>query len=223
MWRLVKEELRCYGTTLLIAWGFGIGIFALVVAIIALVGSTKDLRELPGLVTQAPISILVASLIAGFIATGTERSENRVRLLLLLPVPVVEVALARVLVPTVLMLLGTIAAHAVSALALALRGAPLSLGRQLTVDFMGLQLLFWIQFALAVREVIELHRRVRWHTALWADALVGLLVALAVATSIAAHILPTPVAVRVAAIAAIDAATMVLAMALFVRRVQFTK
>jgi uncharacterized membrane protein len=220
MWRLVRESVRFYRPVLLISWAFGISIFVLVVAIIALVGSVHDFNVMAKAGVQLPLAILIASMIAGFIVTGTERSENRVRLHLMLPLPIGQVAVARVLLPAALMLFGLMAAHVLFAVLLALEGSPALSPRHLSVDFIAAQLLFWLQLALVIREIIELRHRMSWQGALGPKALLVTAVALMVVVQLAPW---DSVALRAAAAAALAVLLMTFTVALFLRRTQFTR
>ncbi len=219
MLRLIREGLRFYGRTLLISWAFGVGIFLLVVTLLAVVGSVKDRAELSGIATQMPLAILIASMVAGFIVTGTERGEARVRLHAMLPLPIGQVALARVLFPAIFMFLGLILSHAVFGALLAVPGGPYPWHRHLNVDYLALLFLVWIQAALAFREVIELGRRARWGAAVAPWVLLALTVALVVVV----QVVPFGAAARLALVAAFNATLMAFTYNLFVRRVQFTK
>jgi hypothetical protein len=220
MWRLVREGVHVYGRVLLISWGVGAGIFFLVLAMVAVVGSVKDLHELVKSGVQLPLAILIASMVAGFIVVGTERSENRVRLHVMLPLPIGQVAVARVLLPTAILLLGVVVSHIVFAVLLALEGSPVLSPRHANVDFIGVQLLFWVQLFLAIREILELRRRVGWTGALGAKGLLATLVAVMIVVQLG------PVgssAVRVALIVPLVAAVMAQTVVLFERRAAFTK
>jgi hypothetical protein len=219
MWRLVREELRFYGRTLLISWAFGIGIFLLVVTILAVVGSVHDQAELPRIATQVPLAILIASMVAAFIVTGTERGEGRVRLYAMLPLPISRVAFARVLFPVIFMLLGLAVSHVVFGALLAVPGGPYPWSRHLNVDFLALLFLVWVQAALAFRELIELGRRVRWGATLAPWTFLAALVALAVVV----QIVEAGALARLALVAGLNAGLMALTYNLFVRRAQFTK
>lgn len=220
MWRLVREGVRFYWHLLLISWGFGAGIYFLVVAMVALVGSVKDLHELAKGGVQLPLAILIASMVAGFIVTGTERSESRVRMHMMLPVPIGQVAVARILLPTALMALGVLVSHLVFAVMLALEGSSVLSPRHANVDFIAVQLLFWIQLALAVREIIELRHRVRWRGALGAKVLLATLIAVMIVVQLS---LLGSAAVRVALIVPVIVAVMAQTVVLFERRAAFTK
>jgi hypothetical protein len=220
MWRLVREGLRFYRPVLLASWAFGIGIFGLVLVILAAVGSVHDLTEMTRAGVQLPLAVLVASMIAGFITTGTERGESRVRLHLMLPVPIGQVAVARVLLPAVLMLLGLVASHALFAVLLALEGSPPLSPRHVTVDFIAAQLLFWLQVPLVIREILELRRRRSWTAALGPKAIVAIAGALMVVVQLVHW---DSVALRAAASAALASLLMALTVALFLRRDNFTK
>ncbi|MGE5236775.1 MAG: hypothetical protein ACM3O7_10535 [Acidobacteriota bacterium] len=220
MWRLVREELRFAWPIVLVSWAFGIGIFLLVIVLLKLVGSTADRAEVVKIARQMPIAILIASMVAGFIFTGTARSESRVRMFIMLPLAIRSVAAARVVVPAMLMLLGLALSHVVFTATLALGGDPLGSARQLNVDAMGLQMLFWLQFALIVREVIELDRSGRrGAAAVWTVAVmatVGVVVWFLIGAL-------EGTATGVGAMAALDAALMAATAALFSRRRDFTK
>lgn len=220
MWRLVREGVRFYWSVLLISWAFAMGIFVLILVLLAILGSVQERSALLKVAVQVPLPILVASIIAGFIALGTERSESRVRMQVMLPVRVGQVALARVLLPTALLLVGLVLAHALFAVMLAVEGSPPMSPRHLNVDFMAAQLFFWLQVALAVREVIELRHRVRWSGALGAKAV------LVVAVALVALVQLGPIesmGIRVALTVALDAAVMAFTVALFQRRTSFVR
>jgi len=220
MWRLLREGVRFYRPVLLTSWGFGAGIFFLVLAIISVVGSVRDLNSIARTGVQLPLAILIASLVAGFIATGTERSENRVRMHMMLPVPIGQVAVARVLLPTALMILGLVASHVLFAVLLGLEGSPVLSPRHGNVDFIGIQLLFWVQVGLAIREVIELRHRVSWRGALGPKALLATAVAVMAVIQLGPWHSPV---FRTAAAAALAVLVMVFTVALFLRRSLFTK
>jgi hypothetical protein len=220
MWRLVREGVRFYWSVLLISWAFAMGIFVLILVLLAILGSMQERSALLKVAVQVPLPILVASIVAGFIAVGTERSESRVRMQVMLPVRVDQVALARVLLPTALLLVGLVLAHVLFAVMLAVEGSPPMSPRHLNVDFMAAQLFFWLQVALAVREVIELRHRVGWSGALGAKAV------LVVAVALVALVQLGPIesmGVRVTLTVALDAAVMAFTVALFQRRTSFTK
>jgi hypothetical protein len=220
MWRLVREGVRFYWSVLLISWAFAMGIFVLILVLLAILGSVQERSALLKVAVQVPLPILVASIIAGFIALGTERSESRVRMQVMLPVRVGQVALARVLLPTALLLVGLVLAHALFAVMLAVEGSPPMSPRHLNVDFMAAQLFFWLQVALAVREVIELRHRVRWSGALGPKAV------LVVAVALVALVQLGPIestGIRVALTVALDAAVMAFTVALFQRRTSFVR
>jgi hypothetical protein len=220
MWRLVREGVRFYRSVLLISWAFAIGIFVLINVLLAIFGSVQERSGLLKVAVQVPLPILIASVIACFIMTGTERGENRVRMQMMLPVPLRQVAVARVLLPTALLLIGLVLAHVLFAVMLVIGGSPLLSPRHLNVDFNALQLLFWVQAALATREVIELRHRATWSGALGAKA------ALVIAVALVALVQLGPIestGVKVALTAALDLAVMAFTVALFERRTNFTK
>ncbi len=220
MWRLVREGLRAYTPTLLISWAFGAGVFVIVLTILAIVGSAHDRSALLGMAVQVPLPILIASMVAAFIVTGSERGESRVRLHVMLPVPLRQVAAARVVFPAVFMLLGLAVAHVLFAIMLGIEGSPALSVRHLNVDFMGLQFLVWVQLALVIREVVELKKRGRRVSVAVAAPLV------AAALTVVAWLLVGPahsVSLGIAVVALLDLAMMGFSAALFVRRTQFTR
>ena len=219
MWRLVKEGVRFYRSVLLISWAWGAGIFVLILILLAVFGSAQERSTLLKVAVQIPLPILIASIVATFIVIGTERSESRVRMHLMLPVPVRQVAIARVLLPTALLLVGLVLAHALFAIMLAVEGSPALSPRHLTVDFIAVQLLLWVQGALAFREIIELRHRVNWAGALGPKAVLTVAVALVIVIQVAIE----SIALRVAATAALDIAVGAFAVMLFQRRTSFTK
>jgi hypothetical protein len=220
MWRLVREGIRFYRNVLLISWGAGAGIYLLVLTIVAVVGSVKDLHELVKGGVQLPLAILIASMVAGLIVFGTERSESRVRMHMMLPLPIGQVAVARVLLPAALVFLGWAVSHVIFAVMLALEGSPVLSPRHANVDFIAVQLLFWIQMALAIREILELRQRARWSGALGAKALLATIVAV----MIVVQLMPIGgAALRVALIVPLVVAVMAQTVVLFERRAAFTK
>ena len=179
MWRLVREGVRFYRPVLLTSWAFGVGIFFLVLAIMAVVGSVHDLNEIARTGVQLPLAILIASMVAGFIvdrhreereqgphapdAPGADRpGRGRPR-----PAARRRSCCSAWWRRTSLF-----------AVLLALEGSPVLSPRHLNVDFIGVQLLFWLQVALAIREVIELRHRMSWTGALGPKALLVTAVAL---------------------------------------------
>ena len=219
MWRLVREGLRFYRPVLLISWAIGTGIFALVVALLAAVGGAGDRAELPKIATQLPLAILLASMIAGFIAIGTERSESRVRMQALLPLRVGQVAAARVVLPAALVAAGLIVSQLAFAALAALFDPSRFWSRHLALDFVALVLLFWVEFALAIREILELRRRAGWGMALAPKVLLAVLAVF----MIPLQLLKIEPEAQLAAATALDAAVMALTATLFVRRTTFVR
>jgi len=220
MWRLVKEGVRFYRPVLLISWAFGFGIFGLILALLAIFGSVGEHSALLKVAVQIPLPVLVASMVAGFIALGTERSENRVRMQVVLPVSLGQVVCARVLLPTALLLAGLALAHTLFAAMLAIEGSHPFSPRHFTVDFIAVQLLFWVQVALAIREIIELRHRVRWRGALPPKALLVTAVAVMALIQLGSW---ESVPLRAAAAAALTVLVMIFTVVMFRRRTQFTK
>ncbi len=220
MWRLLSEELRANRTVLPTAWGFGIGIYALVLGLLWFLAGAKDRGELPGVAGQLPIALLVASLVACFIVSGTDRAEYRVRMLAMLPLPVRDVALARVLVPTAMIAAGALVSHAGLALAVALKGAPFRDMQHLRVEFVAAVLLAWALVVLAAREIIEYRKARGWRRSLLPKSAVVAAVVLLVALQIGqVGFLP----LATAGAAAVDAALAAVVVGLFCRRADFTK
>jgi hypothetical protein len=220
MWRLVREGVRFHGSVLLISWAFAPGIIVLITILLAIFGSAQERGQLLKVAVQIPLPILLASMIAGFIVIGTERGENRVRMQVMLPLRIGEIALARVLLPTVLMLIGLALAHTLFAVMLAVEGSPPLSPRHLTVDFIGVQFLLWLQLPQLIREIIELRRRTNWTAAL---APTGVLL-LAVALTVVVQLGPVEShALRAAAAAALAILLMALSATMFVRRNSFTR
>ncbi len=220
MWRLLSEQLRVYRSLLLISWALGVLIFGLVLILLALVGDAKDRAEIGTIAAQVPIALLIASMVAGFIVTGTERSESRARLLVMLPLSLRQIAGARILLPTVMLLLGLLVAHASFAVALAVTSAPASWMRHAKVDFIGLQFLLWVLVGLAVREIIELQKRRGRGAALGATAL--LLAAIALVGWLELSQIEL-LAAGAVAMATLDVALGAFVYVLFCRRTDFTK
>ncbi len=220
MWRLLSAELRCNRPVLLISWAFGLGIYALVLAVIAVAAGVGDRGDLAGLAAQLPLALLIASMVACFIVTGTDHGENRVRMLAMLPLPVRDVAVARVLVPVAMMVLGALVSHAGLVLVLALRGAPGRWMRHLVVDFIGAFLLMSVLATLVVREIIELRKARGWAAAFVPKLAVALVIAFAVALQLEQR---EHLALVTAAVAALDAALAVAVARMFCRRTDFTR
>ncbi|HVN76656.1 MAG TPA: hypothetical protein VMT19_10095 [Thermoanaerobaculaceae bacterium] len=220
MWRLLSEELRVHRNVLLIAWAFGVAIYGLVLFLLWLVGGAKDRAELPSIATQLPLALLIASMVACFIVTGTDRAERRVRMFMMLPLSVAQVALARVLLPIVFVLAGLAVSHVAFAGMLAVQGAPSSWTRHLKVDFIGLQLLLWVLVAFVVREIIERKKASGWRAVLLPKALlVG-----AIAFVVWLEVGPIEsVPAGAAVVAALDAALAGSTFVMFRRRVDFTR
>ncbi len=220
MWRLVKEGLRFYGSTLLISWCVGAGIFLLVVALLAILEPLRSTPALARLATQAPIAILVASLIAGFIVTGSERGEARVRLQMMLPLRLREIALARVLLPAAVILEGTVVAYALAVATLIVPGSSSLADRHLETGFVAALMLFWLQAALFVREIIEMVKAGRRAIA----TAYGVILAIAFAGTTGLKIVaPSGRAELTAVILAIDVVIMAFTVLAFERRLNFTK
>ena len=220
MWRLLSEELRVHRNVLLIAWAFGVAIYLLVLLLLWLLGGAKDRAEIPSVATQLPLALLIASMVACFIVTGTDRSESRVRMFMMLPLSVGQVALARVLLPVALFVAGLAVSHVAFAGMLAVQGSPSSWARHLKVDFIGLQLLLWVLVVLVIREIIERRKARGWKAVLVPKALlVG-----AIAFVVWLEVGPIEsVPAGAAVVAALDAALAAFTFVMFRRRADFTR
>jgi hypothetical protein len=219
MWRIVREGLRFYGRVLVTAWtGTTIGLVA-VFAILAVLGVIGGRAALLWVAVSWPVSILIASAVAGWIAIGTELTEHRVRMHLVLPVSIGHVALAQFLLPAALLLLGLAVAHAATTAVQAIYSAPTPWLGHVKLDLIAAHLLFLLQLTFAVREVTLLRETGWWKSALGSLALL---------------ILCAPVwmwvgwpignlTLRTAAITALGILLMAFTVSLFRRRTQFTK
>ncbi len=220
MWRLLSAELRCNRPVLLISWAFGLGIYALVLAVIAVAAGVRGHGDVADLASQLPLALLIASMVACFITTGTDRSESRVRLLAMLPIPVRDLAVARVLVPVAMMALGALVSHVALFFVLLAKGAAANWPRNLVVDFLGALFLLWVLVALAAREIIEVRKSQGWRSALLPKVVVALAVALAVALQV---LQPGHFGTVTAATAALDVLVATMVVRMFCRRTDFTR
>lgn len=162
MGRLVREGIRMYRPILLSAWTSSASGVALVFAVLALLGAIDRRNALPWGALILPVYLLHASAVVGWIIVGTELSEHRLRLHALLPLPARQLALAQLLLPASVLLLGVPLAHGATALVAAILGAGrLWVGHAL-LALIGAHLLLLLQLTLAVKEVIVLRQSVRW-------------------------------------------------------------
>ncbi len=97
MWPLLRAELTYTRVFLVAAWAIAAGVALFVNLMVFLGGKAEPfvIGVLPGLF------IVVASMVAAFIAQGSRAEEHRLRLYLQTPHPPLEVALAMVAVPVV--------------------------------------------------------------------------------------------------------------------------
>ncbi|HEV3455159.1 MAG TPA: hypothetical protein VHG32_01300 [Thermoanaerobaculia bacterium] len=233
MWQLVKAGLRIHRPVLTNAWtGSVLGVAGLF-AVLYLVGIVDSRHALSWAAQALPVYLLYASAVVGWIIIGTELSEHRLRLHALLPLPLSRVALAQLVLPATMLVLGLPLAHAAAAIDQAVFGAgSLWLGH-VVLDLMAAHLLLLLQLTLAVKEVTVL-RESGWAKAalgilfvvlvVLADLVVGLpraRVVLAPGVEISVHI--GSLAVCTAAAAALAALTAAFTVTLFVRRIHVTR
>ncbi len=219
MLRLLSEGLRCYRTVLLGAWAWTtIGLVAVFAALV-LVGVVGGRAALAMVAVPWPISILVASAVAGWIAAGTELGEHRVRMHAALPVSVDQLALSELLLPAVMLLSGLALAHAGNAAVHALWTTPTPWLGHATVNFVGAHLLLLLQLTYAIREVALLREGARWKRA--AGVLVLLLLCAPAWVWIGWP--PGGLAIRTAMATALTAGLMIFTVTLFRLRRQFLK
>ncbi len=232
MWRLVKAGLRIHRPVLINAWTSSVLCVAGVFAVLGLMGIVDRRHALSWVAQALPAFLLYASAVVGWIIIGTELSEHRQRLHALLPLPLSQVALAQLVLPATMLVLGLPLAHAAAAIDQAVLGTnSLWLGH-LVLDLMAAHLLLLLQLTYAVKEVIVLREAGRAKAALGmlfvalvvlADLVLGLpqaAVVLAPGVRISTHI--GSLAVCTAAAAALAALTAAFTVTLFVRRTQVT-
>jgi hypothetical protein len=230
MWRLVKEGLRIHRKILISAWTSSICGVGGVFAVLALTGAVGRRFALSGAAFALPIYLLYASAVAGWIIIGTELSEHRLRLHALLPLPLSHLALAQLLLPATVLLLGLPLAHAATAIDQAVLGARSPWLGHALLDLMAAHLILLQQLTLAVKEVTVLRATGRGSVALgtlfvilvvMADLLFGIpnaTIILVPGFPISAHI--ANLAVCTAAAAALAVLTAGFTLKLFVRRTQ---
>lgn len=155
MWRLVKEGLRIYRPVVLNAWTIGTLAAVVAPAVLALCGVLSPRAAFSWRASAWPLYILVASAIAGWIILGTEMTEHRLRLHLLLPLPLRQIGLAQLLLPAAVMLLGLLVAHAVSVVGVAASGSTIRWERHAGIDLNAAHFLLFIQLTFAVKEIVS--------------------------------------------------------------------
>lgn len=219
MWPLVKEGLRHYRKVLFIAWAIGVAIFAASGVLIVLLGALKTRQEVIVYTVSLPVTFLIASAIACFIAMGTEMSERRLRLHLALPVSVRAVSAARGLLPAAIMLIGLAVAHAVFASARMIPMVTRPGISHLALTVTAGLLLFAVEMVPAVAELVGLAREGRR----WEALRFGLMLWVPVGVFV---LLQAPLThsgvVRVGGLFVLSGLVMVLTVERFVRRTQFT-
>ncbi len=218
MWRLVREGLRLYRPVLLGAWLYGILGVVAVFAALALVRAIGVHAALVWVTVPWPVTLLIASSVAGWIALGSDMGEHRVRLQMSLPVPIVEVALARLLLPIALLVLGLPLAQAVGAIATAVYGSQTPWLGHARLLLLAVHLVFLQQLAFGIREVVGLRDRGRW---MWVPGVLVLFLLCAPAWGWIVFPDGGP-AVRIAVMLGLTAVLMAFTIALFCRRRRFT-
>jgi hypothetical protein len=216
VWPLVRESLRPYRTALLSAWAICTIAIAAVFAVLAVVGVASTRQAILWAASALPLYMLLASAIPGWIALGTDMTEHRMRLHLLLPISLREVALARLLLPTALLLLGLPLAH------LLLFGVRLvthnSWASHGLVDLVAAHLLLVQQACFAGKEVTVLRER-SWERM----ALGWLAITVLANVDISTRMLPGPIAVQTVAVLGLAVLTAAASTALFMRRHELTR
>jgi hypothetical protein len=229
MWRLVKAGLRIHRPVLTNAWTGSVCGVAGLFLVLYLVGVVDRRHALSWAAFALPVYLLYASAVVGWIIIGTELSEHRLRLHALLPLPLSQVALAQLVLPATMLVLGLPLAHAVAAIDQAVFGpGSLWLGH-VVLDLMAAHLLLLLQLTLAVKEVTVLRGAGRAKTAIGAVIVLALVVGadllfglpnatlvLAPGVRISGHV--DNLTVCMAAAAALAALTAAFTVTLFVRR-----
>lgn len=170
MWRLVREGLRIYWPVLLSAWGIATVAGIVVPAGLALFSVLSLRAAISWPQTGWPLSIVLSSAIAGWIVLGAEMAEHRLRLHLLLPLPLREVGLAQLLLPAVMMFLGLVVAHATAVVADLALAAATSIGlvapdrwhSHAWINLIAVHLLLLVQQSFAIREIARARETGRW-------------------------------------------------------------
>lgn len=153
MWRLLRYSLRYHRGTLLVSWTIGLGSAALVLGLIAGLDGKALLAVLREASVAAPVSVLVASMVAGFIMSGCESEEKRLQLTATLPLAVREAAFHRALLPVLAVLLGSALAALIMLVLAALGVLEPSLRRLHRTAVIAAELSFWVQLPLMIGEL----------------------------------------------------------------------
>jgi hypothetical protein len=233
MWRLVREGLRIHRPALLNAWICSLVGVVGVFAVLALTGAIASRNAVSWGALALPIYMLYASAVVGWIIIGSELSEHRLRLHALLPLPLSQLALARLLLPATMVVIGLPLAHAVTAVDQAVLGPRSPWLGHAVLDLMAVHLLLLQLLTLAVKEVTVLRATGRGKAALAALFVIVVVVAdlvfgvpnatviLVPGVPMSAHI--TNLAVCMAAVAALAILTAAFTVTLFVRRAEITR
>jgi hypothetical protein len=158
MWRLLSVSLRYHRATLLVSWAIGLAVSFLVLGLVAWLDSKTYLAVLEEAGMAAPISVLVASMVAGFIFTGAESEEKRLQLTATLPLHVREVAFHRAFLPVTAMLLGCLLSAVIMVALLALDLVPLTAAHLKRAALIAAELSYWVQLPLMI---VELKNRLK--------------------------------------------------------------
>jgi hypothetical protein len=163
MWRLVREGLRIHRRVLLSAWTTGtLGPLSAFVVLAHFGVKIDGWQALAWAAAALPAYLLGASAVAGWITIGTELSEHRVRLHALLPLSSGDLALAQLVLPSAMVLIGLPVSHAAAVLARAMHGTPAPWLGHTTLNLMAAHLLLLLQLTLAAKEVTALRDTVSW-------------------------------------------------------------
>ncbi len=215
MWRLIEASIRYHAPALAVAWAVAIGVAGLIHGLRWIAEGWPGLG-LTGFL--AGLFLAVASMVVGFIVQGIEKEEKRTRLHMQLPFTRLQVALARVAVPLLLLAVGVAAGIAVAVAAGRAGAAPRGLSAAHTLLVLGAQFAFYLQIPALLVEAGHLRER----RGAAAAAAVWLLTALGVvaAASFQLDVLKSRAAAPFFALAPATAAVFVVVM-LFVRRRSF--
>jgi hypothetical protein len=158
MWRLLKTSLDYYRKALTISWSIAIGSTLLILALVAFLDDSDDPVLFGQVGTTLAVAVLIGSMIAAFIITGTEKEEKRLALLVTMPLSLREIALHRAVLPVAAVALGA-ALSAVLILVGALLVRPvfstLSAARLYVAVKVAGEALFLAQIPLAIRDIVE--------------------------------------------------------------------
>lgn len=215
MWRLVEATIRYHLPALVIAWTIALGVAGLIHALRWFADGKAELG-LTGFL--GGLFLAVASMVVGFVVQGIEKEEKRTRLHVGLPFTPLQVAVARVAAPLVLLAAGVVAGIGFAAITGMLGSVPGGVRSMHTLPVIGAQFAFYLQIPTLLIEAGHLRER----RGLFAAASVWLLVALGIvaAASFQFSIVKVSAAAPVYALAPATLAAAVV-VALFVRRRSF--